>query len=217
MTINALCPRRPARPACCQKEATVPGKPASTTASRPAMSTPNSSALVVARPRSRPSARARSSSRRSSARSPARYDVTRSTSSGARSSRRALVPSAVSSAPRRDRTNVSVRAPSIIKSAITRAASAPAERRTGAPFSPSRSVRSAGSQSATVRPPCGEPSSVTSTTAWPSSSEAVAAGEDAVALARITVGPEESPAEYLAHSRISRRSTSATLDPKIPR
>ena len=69
--------------------------------------------------------------------------------------------------PRRDRTNVSVRAPSTIRSAITRAASAPAERRTGAPFSPVMSVRSAGSHSATVRAPCGEPSSVTSTTRLP--------------------------------------------------
>ena len=56
------------------------------------------------------------------------------------SSSRARAPSAVSSAPRRDRTNVRVRAPSAIRSAITRAASAPAERRTGAPFSPMRSV-----------------------------------------------------------------------------
>lgn len=47
-------PRRPDRPACCQNEATVPGKPASTTASSPAMSTPNSSALVVARPAAGP-------------------------------------------------------------------------------------------------------------------------------------------------------------------
>ena len=47
------------------------------------------------------------------------------------SSSRARAPSAVSSAPRRDRTNVSVCAPSAIRSAITRAASAPAERRTG--------------------------------------------------------------------------------------
>ena len=57
-----------------------------------------------------------------------------------------------------------MRAPSAIRSAITLAASAPAERRTGAPFSPTRSVRSAGSHSATVRAPCGEPSSVTSMT-----------------------------------------------------
>ena len=93
------------------------------------------------------------------------------------SSSRARAPSAVSSAPRRDRTNVSVRAPSAIRSAITRAASAPAERRTGAPFSPTRSARSAGSHSATVRAPCGEPSSVTSATVCPISSAAVSPGQ----------------------------------------
>ena len=107
------------------------------------------------------------------------------------SSSRVRAPSAVSSAPRRDRTNVSVRAPSAMRSAITRAASAPAERRTGAPFSPTMSSRSAGSHSATVRAPCGEPSSVTSATVWPMSSDAVAAGCAVVALAKITVGAEE--------------------------
>ena len=108
------------------------------------------------------------------------------------SSSRARAPSAVSSAPRRDRTNVNVRAPSAIRSAITRAASAPAERRTGAPFSPTMSSRNAGSHSATVRAPCGDPSSVTSATVCPISSEAVAAGDAVVALAKITVGAEPS-------------------------
>lgn len=42
---------------------------------------------------------------------------------------------------------------STIRSAITRAASAPAERRTGAPCSPITSDRSAGSHNATVRAP----------------------------------------------------------------
>lgn len=67
-TTSAPWPRRPDRPACCQNEATVPGKPASTTASSPAISTPNSKALVVASPRSWPSARAWCSALRSSAR-----------------------------------------------------------------------------------------------------------------------------------------------------
>ena len=52
------------------------------------------------------------------------------------------------------------------------------------------SVRKAGSHSATVRAPCGEPSSVTSTTVCPISSEAVAPGDAVVALAKITVGIE---------------------------
>ena len=38
--------RGPARPACCHSDASVPGQPASSTASRPATSTPSSSALV---------------------------------------------------------------------------------------------------------------------------------------------------------------------------
>ncbi|CKR87174.1 Uncharacterised protein [Mycobacterium tuberculosis] len=107
------------------------------------------------------------------------------------STSRARAPSAVSSAARRDRTNVKVCAPSTIRSAITRAASAPAERRTGAPCSPITSDRSAGSHNATVRAPRGEPSSVTSTTGWPIRSAAVAPGEAVVALAKITVGCAE--------------------------
>ncbi len=110
----------------------------------------------------------------------------------------ARAPSAVSSAPRRERTNVSVRAPSAIRLPITVAASAPAERRTGAPFSPTISSRSAGSHSATVRAPCGDPSSVTSATVCPISSEAVAEGDAVVALAKITVGMEPE-AEYRVH------------------
>ncbi len=100
------------------------------------MSTPSSSALVVAAPSSVPSASAASSSRRSSARYPARYDATRSARSGSTSASRRLVAIAVSSAPRRERTKVRVRAPSIMRSAMIRAASAPAGRRTGLPFSP---------------------------------------------------------------------------------
>ena len=107
------------------------------------------------------------------------------------SSSRACAPSAVSSAARRDRTNVNVCAPSAIRSAITRAASAPADRRTGAPCSPVRSARNAGSHNATVRAPWGEPSSTTSSTGWPMSSVAVAPGESVVALAKITVGAAE--------------------------
>ena len=53
---------------------------------------------------------------------------------------------------------------------------------------------SAGSHSATVRAPCGDPSCVTSVTVWPISSEAVTAGSAVVALAKITVGPDSDPA-----------------------
>ena len=136
---------------------------------------------------------------------------------GAISARRARALSAVRSAPRRDRTKVKVRAPSATNSAIIRAASAPAERRTGAPFSPRMSSRSSGSQSAMVREPCGEPSWVTSATGRPISSAAVAPGDAVVALAKMTVGPAVPGELYRAAKRSNRRRTMATLDPKIPR
>ncbi len=61
-------PVRPARPACCHIDASVPGKPLRITASRPPTSMPSSSAFVAAMPRSCPLDRSRSSSRRSSGR-----------------------------------------------------------------------------------------------------------------------------------------------------
>jgi hypothetical protein len=67
-TTSASSAARPARPACCQNEARVPGKQATITASRPAMSTPSSNAFVVATPSSAPRIREASSSRRSSGR-----------------------------------------------------------------------------------------------------------------------------------------------------
>ena len=57
--------RRPARPACCHSDATVPGKPRCRVASRRPMSMPSSSALVAATPRSAPDPSAPSTSRRS--------------------------------------------------------------------------------------------------------------------------------------------------------
>ena len=68
--------------------------------------------------------------------------------------------SATDSALRRDRTKASVRAPCSTRSASSPAASAAADRRSGAPCSPVRSV-SGGSHSANVAPGRGEPSSVT--------------------------------------------------------
>ena len=59
------CPERPARPACCQNDAIVPGKPLSTQASSPPMSMPSSSALVATTPSSRPLNSSSSISRRS--------------------------------------------------------------------------------------------------------------------------------------------------------
>lgn len=121
---------------------------------------------------------------------------------------------ATASAPTRERTKVSVRAPSVTRSAITRAASAPAERRTAAPFSPvTPAPSSGGSQSATVRDPCGDPSEVTATHGAPMSFSAVAAGSAVVAEHSTNTGS----APYRCASRRSRRSTSATCDPKTPR
>ena len=150
---------------------------------------------------------------------PARYGATVSVNCGAMSSSRARVASAISSAPRRDRTKVSVRAPSATRSAIRRAASLPADRLTGAPFSPVRSVRSAGSHSATVRAPCGEPSSVTSSTGWPMSSAAVAPGADVVALAKMTVSgaarvggvPRTQPQQSPQHHRHVRSENTSVV------
>ena len=64
-TTDALLPFRPARPACCQKEARVPGNPTSTAVSIRPMSIPSSSTLVATRPRSLPDAIFSSMSRRS--------------------------------------------------------------------------------------------------------------------------------------------------------
>ena len=61
-------PARPARPACCQSAAMVPGQPAMSTASRPAMFTPSSSAVVVASAVIAPERSPSSSARRSSGR-----------------------------------------------------------------------------------------------------------------------------------------------------
>ena len=136
---------------------------------------------------------------------------------GAMSSSRARAAREISSAPRRDRTKASVRAPCATRSANIRAASAPAERRTGAPFSPRRSVRNAGSHNAIVRAPCGDPSTTTSSTGRPISSAAVAPGAAVVALAKITVVAAEPGERYRSHSRSSRRRIIATFEPKTPR
>jgi len=71
---------------------------------------------------------------------------------------------------------------------MIRAASAPAGRRTGLPFSPVNASSSGGSHSATVRGPCGDPSSVTSVQCAPISRDAAAPGSAVVALARMKVG-----------------------------
>ncbi len=84
--------------------------------------------------------------------------------------------------------NASDRAPSTTRSARIRDVSAPAERRTGAPFSPVSSSSSGGSQSATVRAPRGDASSVTASQGTPVSREANEAGEAVVAEASTNTG-----------------------------
>ena len=64
--------RRPARPACCQVLATLPGYPQSTQASNCPMSMPSSSAFVETTALTVPSRRPRSISRRSVGRYPPR-------------------------------------------------------------------------------------------------------------------------------------------------
>src|SRR3954467_6686603 len=97
-------------------------------------------------------------------------------------------PSAASSAPRRDRMNASDRAPSSTRSARIRDVSAPAERRTGAPFSPVSSSSNGGSHHATARAPRGEASSVTARQDTPVNREANEAGEAVVAEASTKTG-----------------------------
>jgi hypothetical protein len=72
---------------------------------------------------------------------------------------------------------------------------------------------SGGSQSAIVRPAPGEPSSVTAATDRPVSRDANSAGSATVAEASTIVGR----APYRAQIRSSRRSNSATCEPKTPR
>ena len=99
------------------------------------------------------------------------------------------------------------------RSASIRADSAPADRRTGAPFSPVSSSSRGGSHSATVRPAVGDPSSLTATTSRPTSRVAKAAGSATVADASTIVGR----APYRAQTRSRRRSRSATCEPNSPR
>ena len=90
---------------------------------------------------------------------------------------------ATTSAERRERTKVMVRAPSAMKVAINSAASVVAARRTGAPCSPSAPSKNPGSQSATVRAPVGAESSVIACAGRPVRRSACRAGSFMVAEA----------------------------------
>ena len=92
-------------------------------------------------------------------------------------------------------------------------ASTGAGRRTGAPCSPANPSISGGSHRATVRPPWGEASSVTSTHSRPTRVVAAAPASEVVAEARMKVGA----APMARASLSSRRRTRATLEPNTPR
>ncbi len=91
------------------------------------------------------------------------------------------------SAPRRERTKARVRTRSTTRSVSRSATSLAAERRTGAPFSPSPGTNG-GSHSASAVRPRGEPSSVTAVTSRPVSRPADTSGSATVAEARTKVG-----------------------------
>ena len=206
---------RPARPHCCHSDARVPGQPATMTASRPLISMPSSSALVVATARSRPSRRSASRARRSSARYPPRYAATDSASSGATSASSSRARCATTSAPRRERTKARVRFPSDVRSARTSAVSASADLR-GAGWSGSRwamPTDSGGSQSTAVTAAWVEPSTSMGVTGAPMRREAASPGAAMVAEAQMTMGSLPCRAANLR----SRLMTCATCEPNIPR
>ena len=167
------------------------------------MSMPSSRALVAASPISSPRAQ-----RRLDRRGAPRAGSRRGTpppgpaSDGSTSASCSAAVIATCSAPRRDRTNASVRTSSTTRSASRSAVSDDAARRTGAPFSPVHDVNG-GSHSASATWPRGESSSVTGKTSRPVSRPAVTAGSAIVADASTNVGC----APYSAQTRRSRRST----------
>ena len=209
-------PPRPARPACCHSEASVPGKPASTTASRPAMSMPSSRALVAATPSSCPRAQRRlqRAALLGQVAGAVRGDPVGQLRAPASARCRRAV-SAISSAPRRERTKASVRAPSTTRSASSR-------RRLGAGrrAAPARRARraasvSGGSHSAKRRPRrAASASSVTASTGSPVSR---AAELRRVGRRRRREHEDRRRRRTRAQTRRSRRSTCATCEPKTPR
>ena len=167
-TTRASSRARPARPACCQNEARVPGKPATTTASRPAMSTPSSRALVVATPEEV------TAGQRRLQRPPLLGEVAAAVGGhplhqlgvdvGEEPLRARARP------PRRRGGSARTRACGPPRPPGRRACARPPCPRAaapGAPFSPMSSGSSGGSHRARVRPALGDPSSLTATTGRP--------------------------------------------------
>ncbi len=106
----------------------------------------------------------------------------------------------------------SVRTRSTTRSVSRSATSLVADRRTGAPFSPTPGTKG-GSHSASAVRPRGEPSSVTAMTSSPVSRPADTSGSATVAEASTKVGW----APYSAATRRSRRRIWATWAPNTPR
>ena len=181
---------RPARPACCHRDARVPGQPASSTASSPLTSMPSSRAFVAARPRRAPERRRCSSSRRSSGRYPPRYAAMAVPRAGSTwlSDRRALA--ATVSTPARDRANATVCTPSTTRSAKRSPVSATALRRCGASSLPPPPGTRPGSHRPNVIDSRGDPSWVTDRTGIPIRALAWVCGSATVALARMNVGED---------------------------
>ena len=182
---------RPARPACCHSEASVPGIAGQHDRVQAGDVEPELQGVGGGHARA-----ARPDGQRRLQRAPllgqvARRGRRRSARTSSSSAGLGQVPrtrrARSNSAPRRERTKASVRAPSTTRSASSRAASAPAARRTGASCSP-RSAVSGGSHSANVRAPCGEASSVTAVDRQPDSRDADAAGSATVAEASTKTG-----------------------------
>ena len=95
--------------------------------------------------------------------------------------------SATVSAPRRERTKASVCSRSRTRSVSRSATSLVADRRTGAPFSPTPGTNG-GSHSASAIRPRGEPSSVTAADVEPGEPAADTSGSATVAEASTNVG-----------------------------
>src|SRR5699024_12463129 len=95
----------------------------------------------------------------------------------------------------------------------TRAASEPAERRSGAPVSAPTSGRNGGSHSANVRAPRGEESSVIGTQGAPHNSAANSAGSADVADASRKTG--SAPYARGIRSNIGRKTATRTEQPHV--
>ena len=206
----------PAGPvACCQNDATVPGNPASSTASRPAMSIPSSSAFVVASPRNSPLAApapARGGPRRDNRRD--RRPPCRQLRSDVLEPRPRTECGELRSSPRPHERQRPGALGHQVRHHPGRLRSA--ERRTGAP---SRREGQCVAPAPTARPcarrAASRPRSPRATVC-PINSAAVSPGAAVVALAKITVGPDRRRRVTLAEPKQAAQHH-RPFEPQIPR